>query len=101
MPLRLIPKNPPPPPIATNDIGKAFDIAAGDWADGAIPDHDHYQHMLTIWLDNVLNGLVQHRNIPPEDIHIDRAEIGGYTLPLVRVCGRPQAMFWSYLEKTC
>ena len=81
------------------DVDGALDIAVGDWADGDAIDMDQYRHQMNIWLDDVLSGLVLHNNIAPEDIQIDHAEIGGYRLPLVRVCGRPQAMFWPYLEK--
>ena len=81
------------------DVDGALDIAVGDWADGDAIDMDQYRHQMNIWLDDVLSGLVLHNNIAPEDIQIDQAEIGGYRLPLVRVCGRPQAMFWPYLEK--
>lgn len=101
MTLRLLPSQAPHSPIPdqNNDINSAFDIAVGDWADGNAIDIDQYRHQMNIWLDEVLSGLVLHKNVAPEDIQIDQAEIGGYRLPLVRVFGRPQAMFWPYLEK--
>lgn len=101
MTLRLLPNHAPHSPIPDqgNDINSAFDIAVGDWADGNAIDIDQYRHQMNIWLDEVLSGLVLHKNVAPEDIQIDQAEIGGYRLPLVRVFGRPQAMFWPYLEK--
>lgn len=86
-------------PLQKQDLDAALDIAVGDWADGDAIDMDQYRHQVNIWLDEVLSGLVLHKHIAPEDIQIDQAEIGGYRLPLVRVCGRPQAMFWPYLEK--
>lgn len=86
-------------PLQKQELDAAFDIAVGDWADGDAIDMDQYRHQMNIWLDEVLSGLVLHKNVAPEDIQIDQAEIGGYRLPLVRVCGRPQAMFWPYLEK--
>lgn len=86
-------------PLQKQDLDAALDIAVGDWADGDAIDMDQYRHQMNIWLDEVLSGLVLHKHIAPEDIQIDQAEIGGYRLPLVRVCGRPQAMFWPYLEK--
>ncbi len=119
MTLRLLPSQKPHLPLPTQisangqpfkseqgalpaqhlDVDGALDIAVGDWADGDAIDMDQYRHQMNIWLDDVLSGLVLHNNIAPEDIQIDQAEIGGYRLPLVRVCGRPQAMFWPYLEK--
>ena len=119
MTLRLLPSQKPHLPLPTRipangqqiksgqgalppqhlDVDGALDIAVGDWADGDAIDMDQYRHQMNIWLDDVLSGLVLHNNIAPEDIQIDQAEIGGYRLPLVRVCGRPQAMFWPYLEK--
>lgn len=101
MTLRLLPSQAPHSPIPdqNDDINSALDIAVGDWADGNAIDIDQYRHQMNIWLDEVLSGLVLHKNIAPEDIQIDQAEIGGYRLPLVRVFGRPQAMFWPYLEK--
>jgi hypothetical protein len=101
MTLRLLPSQAPHSPIPdqNDDINSVLDIAVGDWADGNAIDLDQYRHQMNIWLDEVLSGLVLHRNIAPEDIQIDQAEIGGYRLPLVRVFGRPQAMFWPYLEK--
>lgn len=101
MTLRLLPSQAPHSPIPdqNNDINSEFDIAVGDWADGNAIDIDQYRHQMNIWLDEVLSGLVLHKNVAPEDIQIDQAEIGGYRLPLVRVFGRPQAMFWPYLEK--
>ncbi len=86
-------------PLQKQELDTAFDIAVGDWADGDAIDMDQYRHQMNIWLDEVLSGLVLHKHVAPEDIQIDQAEIGGYRLPLVRVCGRPQAMFWPYLEK--
>lgn len=88
-----------PLPLQKQELDAALDIAVGDWADGDAIDMDQYRHQMNIWLDDVLSGLILHKNIAPEDIQIDQAEIGGYRLPLVRVCGRPQAMFWPYLEK--
>jgi hypothetical protein len=101
MTLRLLPSQAPHSPIPdqNDDINSVLDIAVGDWADGNAIDIDQYRHQMNIWLDEVLSGLVLHKNIAPEDIQIDQAEIGGYRLPLVRVFGRPQAMFWPYLEK--
>lgn len=101
MTLRLLPRQAPHSPILdqNNDINSALDIAFGDWAEGNAIDIDQYRHHMNIWLDEVLSGLVLHKNIAPENIQIDQAEIGGYRLPLVRVFGRPQAMFWPYLEK--
>jgi hypothetical protein len=112
MTLRLLPSqkpySPPPSisaansaplPLQKQELDAALDIAVGDWADGDAIDIDQYRHQMNIWLDDVLSGLVLHKNIAPEDIQIDQAEIGGYRLPLVRVYGRPQAMFWPYLEK--
>ncbi len=101
MTLRLLPSQAPysPIPDQNSDVNSALDIAVGDWADGNAIDIDQYRHQMNIWLDEVLSGLVLHKNIAPEDIQIDQAEIGGYRLPLVRVFGRPQAMFWPYLEK--
>ena len=86
-------------PLQKQDLDAALDIAVGDWADGDAIDMDQYRQQMNIWLDEVLSGLVLHKHVAPEDIQIDQAEIGGYRLPLVRVCGRPQAMFWPYLEK--
>lgn len=109
MTLRLLPRQKPHLPLPTShseplstqnlELDTALDIAVGDWADGNAIDIDQYRYHMNIWLDEVLSGLVLHRNIAPEDIQIDEAEIGGYRLPLVRVLGRPQAMFWPYLEK--
>ena len=101
MTLRLLPSQAPysPIPDQNSDVNSALDIAVGDWADGNAIDIDQYRHQMNIWLDEVLSGLVLHKNIAPEDIQIDQAEIGGYRLHLVRVFGRPQAMFWPYLEK--
>ncbi|MEP3196394.1 MAG: hypothetical protein ABJO57_00855 [Lentilitoribacter sp.] len=101
MTLRLLPSQAPHPaiPDQNDNINSALDIAVGDWADGNAIDIDQYRHQMNIWLDEVLSGLVLHKNVAPEDIQIDQAEIGGYRLPLVRVFGRPQAMFWPYLEK--
>lgn len=71
----------------------------GDWAEGTPVDIDEYRRMLAFWIEDILNDLILHNGIAPDDIHIEPIEIGGYRVPLIRVFGQPKAMFWPYLEK--
>ncbi|MEW7009770.1 hypothetical protein [Lentilitoribacter sp. EG35] len=71
----------------------------GYWAEGNATDWANHRHAETIWLDDVLNDLVCFENVPPADIQIDKTQIGGYPLPIVRVRGIMRYMFNPFMEK--